>query len=219
MNRIKAIIFDFDGTLANRADYAGKELRTFAKQYFPELPDDSIELEGIVQDLITWDGFGFNRKTFVAEEFYKKHHIDGDPLKYNRWWLDNMLGYCSLFEDTIDTLEYLKDKYKLAIITNGESKEQHGKIDLTGINDYFDEILASYDIGIDKPDPRIFTYMCDKLGVKPEEAVYVGDTFSYDIVGSYKAGLTPVWMCTDPMRPCDANVTRISRISELKELY
>ena len=215
---IKAVIFDFDGTLANRQDYATQELRKFAHICFPDLEEDSIEMECIVQDLINWDAFGNMNKTIIAKNLKKKYKSTFDENLFREWWLEHMVEYVSLFDDTIDVLEYLKPKYKLAILTNGDSKAQWGKVNLSGVDSYMDYIIASGDIGIHKPDIRIFQHVCQRLDVKPEECIFVGDTFSTDILGAYNAGMTPIWIWNDPNRISKFPVKRIYSLIELKEI-
>ena len=53
-------------------------------------------------------------------------------------------------------------------------------------------MICSYDIGIPKPDPRIFRHTIDLLGVHPSEAVMVGDSLEADIKGALGAGLQAV---------------------------
>jgi putative hydrolase of the HAD superfamily len=96
--------------------------------------------------------------------------------------------------DLYEVLDYLKDKYKLGIITNGYSTVQRDKIKAVGIEHYFDNILVSGDGNCAKPDPRIFQLSCEYLEIRPEEAVYVGDYFPNDIVGSIGANIMPIWI-------------------------
>ena len=100
-----------------------------------------------------------------------------------------------------EVLEQLKGKYKLGILSNGDSFSQHAKIKKTGFEGYFDAIIVTDDYGIDKPDPEIFAKMCELLDVKPEECVMIGDVFSSDILGAVRSGMTPIWIRTDEDRP------------------
>ncbi len=129
-----------------------------------------------------------------------------------------MLEYVSIYDDTIEVLEYLKPKYKLAILTNGGTKPQRGKIQLSGIEPYFDYVVASGELKIAKPDVRIYQHVCDKLNILPEEAVFIGDTFSTDLLGAHNAGMKPIWICSDKYRKSNGCVDRIYSLAELKEI-
>ena len=61
-----------------------------------------------------------------------------------------------------------------------------------GLAPYFRFVLDSYVVGVEKPDPRIFEMALERAGVGPAEAVYVGDLYSIDVVGSRAAGLDAV---------------------------
>jgi FMN phosphatase YigB (HAD superfamily) len=72
---------------------------------------------------------------------------------------------------------------------------------------------------VEKPDPRIFRTALDRLGVTPDEAVYVGDTWPVDVVGARSVGVQPVYL-HDPEQPIpedDDDVIRIAGILELPE--
>ncbi|GGG63601.1 HAD family hydrolase [Paenibacillus radicis (ex Gao et al. 2016)] len=58
-----------------------------------------------------------------------------------------------------------------------------------GLIDYFDELIVSSEVELEKPDERIFTLAMEKAGVSPEQCVYVGDNYYDDVVGSAKAGM------------------------------
>ena len=63
--------------------------------------------------------------------------------------------------------------------------------------DYFEEIIISSELGYSKPDPRIFNLMLEKLDVKPDEAIMVGNTISTDIFRGNRIGITTVLNQTD----------------------
>jgi putative hydrolase of the HAD superfamily len=83
---------------------------------------------------------------------------------------------------------------KLGIITNGSISEQSKKIEKLNIRSYFDSVIISDAVSIKKPDRRIFQLSLDELGVNAEEAIYVGDHPSNDVVGALDAGLDAIWL-------------------------
>jgi HAD superfamily hydrolase (TIGR01662 family) len=98
------------------------------------------------------------------------------------------------FDDAHSTLKQLsKRDVKLGIISNVSSHEvAMGILDNVKLTQYFDEIVTSASVGIRKPDPGIFRYALMQFGVRPEEAVMVGDSEMHDIGGGYVAGLKTV---------------------------
>ena len=118
----------------------------------------------------------------------------------------------------MDVLNYLKKKYRLAIVTNGDNYSQNSKIDRNGLRDYFDFIVISADVGSEKPDPLMYRMALDHFGIQPEEAVYVGDTFGKDILGAHNLGIKPIWIWPDDSRKGVKGITRIYKISDLLDI-
>ena len=63
-------------------------------------------------------------------------------------------------------------------------------------------IIDSTVLGIAKPDARIFETALSELGVVPSQAIYVGDSYSADMVGGKNAGMWTAWLVGDQMKPC-----------------
>jgi 2-haloalkanoic acid dehalogenase type II len=98
--------------------------------------------------------------------------------------------------DTIPTLETLRQQgYRLAIVSNaGDDADVQAIIDNAGIREYFDFIITSAAAGVRKPNPQIFDIALQALGVRPQQAVMVGDTLGADILGAHNAGLPGIWI-------------------------
>jgi putative hydrolase of the HAD superfamily len=69
-------------------------------------------------------------------------------------------------------------------------------------------VLSSADLGVRKPAPALFGAALARLGVAPDRAWFVGDTFDEDVVGALAAGLTPVWLGGAPAARPVAGVLR-----------
>jgi putative hydrolase of the HAD superfamily len=67
-----------------------------------------------------------------------------------------------------------------------------------GLMPYLDFVLDSFEVGVEKPDPRIFQLALERAGVRPAQAVYIGDLYSVDVLGARAAGLRAVLL--DPGR-------------------
>ena len=84
--------------------------------------------------------------------------------------------------------------FKNCLITNGDSQHQWGKIDLLDIGSKVDQILVSGDLGIRKPDPRIFEQALDLTDTEPSESVMIGDSLHTDIAGAAAVGIGTIWI-------------------------
>ena len=215
---IKAIIFDFDGTISNRQENAYGVFNDYFKPYFKDFSE--IEYEAMLQDMLTDDVNGtipvkYRIIPFIAK--YKDYLPEDFSDQFIKHFYDYMWKYTILKDETRSVLEKLKGKYKLAILSNGDSTSQHNKIKNVDIDEYFDEILVSGDIGIHKPDKEVFEYLANKLDVKCEQCLMVGDVFSTDILGAIKANMIPVWIIQDEERP--SYYYKGYRIRHLDELF
>ena len=100
-----------------------------------------------------------------------------------------------VFPGVIGTLKHIREMGKgMALITNGLSKIQRGKIDRFGLEPFFDCIIIEEEFGVGKPDPRVFQYALDQLSVQPWETMMVGDNLEADIDGAQSLGICTAWV-------------------------
>lgn len=97
-----------------------------------------------------------------------------------------------LFDDTLPILNALHGRVKLGLMTNGLSCLQHEKIDGSRLAPYFDAMVVAGDIGVAKPDPKVFHALLDQLRVAPEDTVMVGNSVSGDIGGAQAVGMEAI---------------------------
>lgn len=83
---------------------------------------------------------------------------------------------------------------RFGVVTNAELPFQRAKMDATGLASRIELTIASGDVGVAKPHPRIFEYACERFGVAPADAAHVGDRLDTDAIGAARAGLTGVWL-------------------------
>jgi putative hydrolase of the HAD superfamily len=102
-----------------------------------------------------------------------------------------------LYPETLEVLQKLKRSYKLGIITNGDSDLQREKIHGANLETYVDYILASGDIGIGKPDPRIFEHALSKFSARPQDAAMVGNNVNKDVLPAEQLGMRAIWIKRD----------------------
>jgi putative hydrolase of the HAD superfamily len=94
---------------------------------------------------------------------------------------------------SIETLVRLKGEgHKLAIVTNGPIKEQNDKAEAIGVSKLVDRIFTSEEVGVAKPDRRVFEFALERLGVQRGRAYMVGDNLETDIKGALDVGVTPI---------------------------
>lgn len=103
--------------------------------------------------------------------------------------------HMTLFPGALETLQHMRDrKLRLALITNGASAIQRRKIKKFDLADFFDIILIEEEMGVGKPDERIFRHALHKLDVAPRDAWMVGDDMERDIAGAQQLGIFSFWV-------------------------
>lgn len=96
------------------------------------------------------------------------------------------------WDDVRPAFERLRDRgVRVGVISNWDRRLQ-GLLDGLGFSDIVEVVIASADVGLRKPDPRIFELACTRLGVEPARSVHVGDHLYADVLGARAAGLEPV---------------------------
>ena len=91
-----------------------------------------------------------------------------------------------------EVLEYLRPRYKMYILSNGFSELQARKMRSGGIDHYFDGVVLSEDIGVNKPHPAIFEHALRVAGVTADRALMIGDNYEVDAKGAHGAGMDQV---------------------------
>ncbi|EKB48933.1 YjjG family noncanonical pyrimidine nucleotidase [Cecembia lonarensis] len=94
---------------------------------------------------------------------------------------------------TFEILDYLKPNYGLHIISNGFNESQAKKMEASGLSPYFDLVVTSETTGHKKPDPRIFQYALNRLGIKNTDSMMIGDNPNSDILGAIQSQIDNVY--------------------------
>lgn len=187
---LKAITFDLDMTLIDFMNYKRKAT--------------SAAMDAMIKA-----GFKGNRKKLRKElfDFYLEYGIESDDpfdrfLKKHKSYNERILaaginayrrkraGLIKPYPGVVPTLKRLKQKgYKLAIITDAPKLKAYMRLDEMGIAELFDVVVGLEDTGRKKPSKLPFKKALKSLGVKPSEAMHVGDWRERDVLGAKKMGM------------------------------
>lgn len=171
-------------------------------------------------------------------ELFRKEEISRDELRYGRFkeafdlmqyevadeliylLSDEYIRYLPhhnhLFDGAIELLDYLKEKYRLHIITNGFSEVQAHKINNANIAHYFDTVTNSEMAGVKKPNPLIFEYALQKANAKKESSIMIGDCIDADVRGALNFGIDAILFSENPLESVE-NIKQVRHLSQLKQ--
>ncbi len=192
---VKGIFFDFDDTLQSRKGAYRLYCEAFLEKYFPLVKGEKRqrmldEMEEYV------DGGYKDREVYFPQLIELWNWQDHPPMQelYDSFNYD-FGKYIVMLPGAVDVLKELKKRgYIIGAITNGVSSLQNIKLDTAGIRELFDVVVVSGDIGIYKPDRRIFDEAIRRAGLKNEETLFVGDHPVNDIEGALSAGMQVIRM-------------------------
>ncbi len=212
MTKKTTILFDLDNTLIDRIYAAKKAYRMLAAKTYPDNKDKQEELFNCMY--AKDDNGDVNKlKQFqeIRDQFVLPQNWVYDCANF---WYEEYPKQAIAFPKSRETLTELRKRYRLGLVSNGSESAQGTKMRKVGLEDCLDMILYSGELGIDKPDPKVFLEGCKRIGCKPEEAYYVGDNPWRDIAGAWNAGITPIYIWRDDSKPCPG-VRTIHQIEDL----
>lgn len=91
-------------------------------------------------------------------------------------------------------LQALKPHCRIGIVTNNRTAEQVEKLEFLEMTSLVEALVTSEEVGVPKPNPRIFEVALQRLEARPEETVLVGDNWHADVLGALASGIRPVWL-------------------------
>lgn len=216
----QSLIFDLDDTLFPEKDFVFSAYRAVAEKVWD---DHKIEIEADLKKL-----FNSGRRGDLFTKVLKGKHISFDE-SYILTLVDLYRKHTPLIHPYVDyhTLPELRKKgFKLGLLTDGWKHVQQNKIDALKIAPYFDAILLSDTLGgpeFWKPSTAPYIKVCEKLGVSPDSAVYIGDNPVKDFSGARKLGMKTIRIRRpgtehEYEEPVDDGAAPDAEISSLEEL-
>ncbi len=210
---IKKIIFDLDNTLIIWKEEFLNTLNETLEQLNINY-DDSI-LTNLKKAINIYESkYNIYKEEYLLELFKKQTKIDL-PNNFVEMWKNNLKKCVSpdYNKETIDTLEYLYQKYDLIVLTNWFTDQQSSRLENANILKYFKEVIGT-DKVLNKPNKEAFIYACKNN--LPSECVMVGDNLNLDIIGAQNAGLKTILI--DYKNKYPDYKDKITNIIELKEM-
>jgi putative hydrolase of the HAD superfamily len=203
----KVLFWDFHGTLAyndwmfskalykvliNNDTYTEITLDDFKKKPMMGFPwqDHEKEYLHLTQSSAWWK----NSETIFIE-CYKSLGLEREKaIKYAKDVREELIKVDEfiLYEDTIETLTYFKDKGYENIILSNHIPELPEIVEVLGLAPYLSDCISSANVGYEKPNPKIYQYALQKYKKYPEKIWMIGDSVHADVIGAESVGIKGV---------------------------
>lgn len=120
------------------------------------------------------------------------------------------------FSDVIPCLQKLVG-YKLGIVSNGDLEQQLLKLHKIGIKKYFSTIVTSGEVGISKPNTKLFDIACKRVNEFPQNCYYIGDDLKLDILPCIEIGMRGIWINRNNRQTGLDGIKTIFSLEDLEE--
>lgn len=175
---IRAVLYDFDGTLADSTELIMRCYRHTMTTHLGECPPDDDWLSGFGMTLESQIR-RFARTDDEAAAMLDTYRVFQDGIH------DQMLRP---FPGAVEAVAELERRgYRLAIVTSKHRRAAMRGMELCGLVSHFDAIITPEDVRHPKPHPEPVLTALERLGVAPDEALFVGDS-PHDVASGRAAG-------------------------------
>ena len=242
MKNIRALIFDFGGTLDGNGIHWLERTYQFIHERCPEITREEFDKadRATVTEFALGDSshnWSYQDGSMLPVGVVASEHAARCSLRetadaiavgiYKRLGLSEEMKdayvewFCHGAAESLDTnrrwLETLHDTYQLGVLSNNFGNTQ-GWCDEYRLSPLLGAIVDSTVFGIAKPDVRIFEEALSQLNVASNEAIYVGDSYAADMVGGKNAGMWTAWMVGNEKKTCPDSSMVDVQLSHLHEL-
>lgn len=215
----RAVLFDFDDTLAHRPAAFLAAMKEMMVPRFPHI--DEEELDRRARQMLEENRGGYVDYPAYFERFFNLWRWEGVPSSTALFheFLGCFANHTTLFSETVPLLQELRRRgYRLGLVTNGNATLQNRKVDAVGLRPLLDLVTACGDEGVQKPHPEPFLRTAARLCVAPENCIFVGDYEPTDLRGAAAAGMQPVCIDVFGTAVCPEGVPVIHSPLELLDM-
>lgn len=224
---IKLITFDLDDTLWDTAPVivsAEAVLRDWLAQQAPDLGGVPVEHLWAIRERVLSNEPGLKHRISALRRKVLFHALEEAGYTHQQALELADQGFevflharhqLEIFPEVQPTLEVLARHYTLGVVTNGNADVRR-----LGLADYFKFALCAEDIGIAKPDSRLFHEALQRGEATAQTAVHIGDHPGDDIAGAQQAGLRAIWFnpgnkVWEAEKQPDAEIRSLTELPEL----
>lgn len=193
--RYKCVLMDIDDTIfdfmpGNRNAIAKlmQELNLSSPTVFDEYQAinhacwEALERGEMTQEILHIERF----RRFLA----LKNRPD-DPEKVAQRFAELLGEQAIPLPHSLDTVKAISERLPVILLTNGITVIQRLRLAHSPLKEWAQKVVISQEVGVSKPDPRIFEIALD--GIKPSDALMIGDGITSDVLGANRAGVDVCW--------------------------
>ena len=221
----KFLLWDIDGTVLNFLAAEAYAIRALFKKYkIGECSDEMLKLYSGI-NVKYWQMLERNELTkgeiLVGRfrEFFGEIGVDTSIAEsFNADYQITLGDHIEFVDKAKDILLSQKGKYVLAAVTNGTKTAQEKKLRLSGLNEVFDAVFISENVGAEKPNKAYFDYVFENLGITDKnEVLLIGDSLTSDMKGGFIAGIDTCWFNPEH-KPNKLNIPVTYEIDDLGKI-
>ncbi|MCJ8210730.1 YjjG family noncanonical pyrimidine nucleotidase [Mucilaginibacter sp. RS28] len=228
--RYRHLFFDLDHTIWDfdrNAEETLHELYVHYKLDVLGLPSAAAFIENYTQNNHRlWAEYHLGKitKDYLREMRFKQTFLDlgMHPDLIPTGFEDDYVRICptkmNLFPEAHETLQYLQQKYTMHIISNGFKEATGMKVSNTGLTAYFDNVIISEVVGVNKPDKAIFEHALELAGAVKEESVMIGDSLEADVRGALNFGMDAIFFNPNNLPKPDDVPVQITHLNQLRDI-
>jgi len=200
---IKGLLFDYGGTIDTNGLHWAVVLKDSYQKFNIQVPDDLFA-----------KAYAFGERSLAINPIIKPSHIFYDVLRLkveqqfvfmrehgfntDEANIELIAGYCNQFaKETVErakpVLRGLSAEYPMVMVSNFYGN-LNAVLENFGIRELFLDVVESAVVGVRKPNPEIYQLGVDSLGLKAEECLVIGDSFSKDINPAKEIGCRTIWL-------------------------
>ena len=222
---IEFLFLDLDDTILDFKLAEYKALQGTLREFGIE-PTDAVCSRYSQINKLHWEALErgeLTRKQVMVGRFetlFRELGVQGDAAACSHRYMENLGEGHDFLPGALEAVERLSRKYKLYAATNGTKTVQTKRIQEADLEQYFENIFISQDIGIEKPALEFFQKCFAQIpGFDPKKAMIVGDSLTSDIQGGINAGMATCWV--NPNHKQAKNIIpdyEIESLAQLEEL-
>ena len=204
----KAMLIDLDDTILAYEPVASDALRAVCDAHVDRLPGWTVEQ--LVAGLDSyrrwfWSDPGRHRRARLSQANIRHELVVG---AFRQMGIESLGVARSIgdayarereqrvqpFPGALETLTTLQEAgIRLALVTNGTSASQRGKIDRFDLERFFDLIMIEEEFGVGKPDERVYRHALAQLDSRPDETWMIGDNLDWEVAAPQRLGIVGIW--------------------------